>query len=168
MKLKNNNGSIMILVIIIMALILTFIPIVTFQNITQIKSTMKNQDTLEYKYIAEAGVEKTIAEVCKQIEDILNNYKEDTKYKIEIPEGFYVLNDNIFCIVEEVKEDVLIDIDEENSSLLKINNMGIEIISTATDNEEKEYKIKSKVNIKSSFINNKYNVDYEILTYEKI
>lgn len=160
----------MILVIVIIAIVSMFIPVISFQNINQIKSTMKNENTLKYKYAAEAGVDKTIAEACRQVEEILNNYEENILYKIEIPEDFYVINNDISCIVDRIKKDISIEVDEENSKLLKINNLVIEIISTAnkTNNEDEYYKIKSIVNIKSDFVDNKYITNYEVLSYEKI
>ena len=170
LKVNNNNGSIMVLVIVIIAIVSIFIPVISFQNITQIKSTMKNENTLDYKYAAETGIDKTIAEVCRQVEEILNNYEENVVYKIEIPKEFYVVNNDISCIVDGIKKKISIDIDEENSNLLKINNLVIEIISTANKrtNEDEYYKIKSTVNIKSDFIDNKYITNYEVLSYEKI
>lgn len=158
----------MILVIIIIAIVSIFIPIISFQNIIQIKSNMKNEDILKHKYTAEAGLDKTLAEICKQIEEILNNYEEDNNYKIETPKKVHRISDNAFCIVEEINKNI--EIIKNNFNILEINDLIFEIISiTIKRNEAEEYyKIKSTVKITNDLIDNKYIVNYEVLSYEKI
>lgn len=69
-KFYNNRGSVMILAIILMAIIMIVIPMISAQNIRQVKSTSNNQNEQIYKYAAEAGIEQVIAQACSQVENV--------------------------------------------------------------------------------------------------
>lgn len=70
-KLKYNNGSTMTIVLVAMALLLIFIPYMTSQVTNQLKSTMKSSEEIKQKYLAEAGIEKSIYEIENQIKEKL-------------------------------------------------------------------------------------------------
>ena len=158
----------MILVIIIIAIVLTIIPIISFQNITQIKSNVKNESNLKYRYSAEAGIEKTIAKVCRKIEDVLNNYEENKNYTIGVSRESYQIDNEFFCIVEEINKDI--SINKKKLNVLEIDEFIIEIISTSIKKTQQDeyYEINCTVKITNDFIDDKYIVNYQILSYEKI
>lgn len=68
-KLKYNNGSTMTIVLVAMALLLIFVPYMTSQVTNQLKSTMKSSEDIKQKYLAEAGIEKSIYEIENQIKE---------------------------------------------------------------------------------------------------
>ena len=72
MKLKDSKGSAMLIVILAMALFMIAISIFSSQTNNQIKSTKKHYDNIEAKYLAESGIEKTIADICDTIDNNLN------------------------------------------------------------------------------------------------
>lgn len=75
-KLKKNDGSALVLVIIATALLTIFIMIISSQINNQIKSNRNAYDDMKYKYSAEAGIERSIY-------DIENQIIEKVPYKIE-------------------------------------------------------------------------------------
>lgn len=67
-KLKYSNGSAMTIVMVSLALLLIFIPYMSKQLTNQLRSTMNSYNDIKEKYLAEAGIEKSILEIEKQIE----------------------------------------------------------------------------------------------------
>lgn len=101
-KLKYNNGSSMIIVIVAMALLLIFVPYMISQVTNQLKSTIKSSEDIKQKYLAEAGIEKSIYEIENQIKEKLtgqtattmsqSHYKNDSCPKVDFnDEGVLVL-----------------------------------------------------------------------------
>lgn len=77
-KLKYSNGSAMTIVIVALALLLIFIPYMSKQVTNQLKSTMNSYNDIKEKYLAEAGIEKSILEIEKQIEMSVAKYNITT------------------------------------------------------------------------------------------
>lgn len=96
-KLKNNKGSALILVIFAMMMIIATMGMVSLQLNNQIISNKNTGNQVEAKYLAEAGVEKTIADIYKAIEDNLYNLDKETKPKS------YADNYIAYCLRESKK-----------------------------------------------------------------
>lgn len=67
MKLKKNKGSALTLAIIVIALMTMVVMIISLQINNQIKFNSRQYEDMKYKYMAEAGIEKSIAEVILDI-----------------------------------------------------------------------------------------------------
>lgn len=73
-KLGEQNGSAMTLVIMIMAILLVFIPYATNQISNQYKSTKMLYSEIQDKYLAEAGIDKTISDIENQVNNYIRAY----------------------------------------------------------------------------------------------
>lgn len=130
-KLERDTGSSMAIVILAMAIVTIAILSFTIQVGNQLKSTTKNQESLQKKYNAESTIEDIISEFIKSI-DI---YKEGESYKI----NYKVWNNNEipnFRInIETIKKEIdnstkfalnIKEIKEDLDSLIyvKVSNIG--------------------------------------------
>lgn len=123
-KLRSNYGGSMTLVILAMALVTIAIFSFTIQVGNQLKSTTKNQESLQVKYNAESIIEDIISEFIESID--IN--KVDESYKInyktwtnnEIPnvkiDTTKEEKDNSIKFILDIKE-----IKEDLDSLIYVN-----------------------------------------------
>jgi hypothetical protein len=121
-KLKNSNGSAMILAIILMFLVSIVIVMFSSQISNGFRVTSRNYEDLKAKYMLEAGVERAIAEMYRKIE---SQYKNETSRVVfSVPAG------NIISISPENKN-ITINIPEieSNNTNLKynVNQINLEI-----------------------------------------
>lgn len=119
-KFYNNRGSVMILVIIVMAIIMIVIPMISTQNIRQIKSTSNNHNEQTYKYAAEAGVDHALAKTCKEIEEIDTSKATITYSTINSNDKYSLVKQKLNSALILVKE---LNVGDENRKLiLEIEN----------------------------------------------
>lgn len=104
-KIYKNEGSVMVLAVIVIAITMITISTIAFQNINQIKSTTNNQNNQSYKYAAESGIDKIIAEACRQVEQVdatTTNLRKESR-------------DDKYFYVKGKLEEILVDLDKVNS-----------------------------------------------------
>lgn len=148
-KIYKNEGSVMVLAVIVMAITMITISTVAFQNINQIKSTTNNQNYKSYKYAAEAGVDKTVAEACMQIEQL----KTSTINSKQEPRG-----DKFFYLKGKLDK-VLLDLDEVNGNTSSLRTELQRIIhQTYVDNDR---LVKDLVLLKQKAIETSGEIGYE-------
>lgn len=86
-KIKGNNGSVMLLAILVIAISSIFIGIVSSQSINKIKSTNSRTVDIESKYMAESGIELVVADIKYQIKEKMNSFKNKSTLRVnnEVP-----------------------------------------------------------------------------------
>jgi hypothetical protein len=96
-KLKDRKGTALILVIFVMLMITAGVGIVSLQVNNQIISNKNRSNKSEQTYLAEAGVEKTIADIYEAIESKLKDLNKVTEPKTYADK--YV----VYCLKESQK-----------------------------------------------------------------
>ncbi|WP_042278062.1 hypothetical protein [[Clostridium] dakarense] len=145
-KLKRNNGSSMTLVILAMAIVTIIILSFTIQIGNQLKSTTKNQESLQKKYDAESVIEDIISEFIESVD-------------VSKGDELYNINHKTWTSDEIANIDVNITEKETNNSTtftLKI--------------KEIKESLSSKINVTVSDVSGeKYketcNIDYEVISW---
>ena len=148
-KLKETQGSSMLMVILLLALISVSVVMIVNQLGNQLKSTMNRYDDMQAKYISEAGIERTIQEACNQLN---NNIKSQAS---SIENVYYNVNSNLS------KSSNINNMQSELYNVKKyLNSISDKIDITDLDNIN--LKIDS-IETADSMINNIYNIRDDIL-----
>lgn len=153
-KFYNNRGSVMILAIILMAIIMIVIPMISSQNIRQIKSTSNNHSEQTYKYAAEAGIDNVLALICQEIEDIDVSKKTMSYSSMLNNDKYPVVKQKLNLVLTSVKK---LNVGNENKKLI------LEI-EKAIDIEDVDELIKQIINIKQIALELTGNLCYESTT----
>jgi hypothetical protein len=85
-KIKDKNGSALVLAIVLIALLSIFIVIITSQINNQLVNNKNTYDNMKLKYAAEAGIENSISDIENQIYQIISGNKT---YKLSTSENIY-------------------------------------------------------------------------------
>lgn len=74
-RIKNNNqGTAFTVVLVAMVLFMMAVTVISMQINNQIKSSSKHYKNMEQKYLAESGIEKTIADISFNLEEEIKTY----------------------------------------------------------------------------------------------
>lgn len=169
---KNNAGSTFIIVLIAMALFIMLVSVFSMQINNQIQSSSKHYENQERKYLAESGLEKTIADISNEIEVRLNdddyNGDNDEENKreiiINIPSYKYP-NETIYKIsgYERKNISIPIKVNYKNSEIVSINPSKVEFqgIRSIGYKNSKVYKVEADItfNIGKSY------GEYKVISY---
>ena len=101
-KFRETKGSSLIMVIFLLTLF-SIISIMVANHLgNQIKSTTNRYDDIQAKYISEAGIERTIKEVCYKLSNT-ENFQEKNIQNVYLNQDNYIYkNSNIDNIQNEL------------------------------------------------------------------
>lgn len=166
MKLKSNKGNVFTIVLVVLALFTIFVGIIFMQINNQIKSNKNTVESMNAKYVSEAGIEDVSLKVINQIESKVNlstlvksssvqnksTYDEFAAVKNQLIKVYEKLSDldnkyNIFDSSEKKLYDVIYN-DYTSTDILKddINEVKWDIIQVlAYKNDSVKNEIKSTI-----------------------
>lgn len=163
-KIKSNLGSATQVVIIAMGIVFTIIFTIFMYISTQIKTSMSAKDYIERTYLAQAGIESSIAYVSEEIIGALENI-ENKKDTIEMAYERSYINDikkNLNDALSTLKE-----INQEDNELLSsiISEISeIEYIIGNKNHDEINRRIKNIINKCLMLVrDNNFNIKEEVL-----
>lgn len=156
-KLKQTNGSSLIMVIFLLTLISALGIIIVNQLGNQLKSTTNRYDDMQAKYISEAGIERTIQEACNQLS---NNIKSQAS---SIENVYY--NEKIDLYKSSNVDNMKNELSNVKKYLNSISNIDLNNINSKIDSIETADSMISNIDIVRDDI---LNIVIESNKYEKI
>lgn len=182
-KLKNNEGSAIVVSIILMMITTIVVATITLQVKNQLNYNKKQEESLKVKYIAEAGIENTLALAIEQVENKINNFNnkqseklysdDDGKLRLEIDKYKNSLSLDEMYIVEKISEEIPITIkktvinEKEKIYIQKVEDIKFDILSKGYLSKD-EYKIKATIVLKTLKKENDFITKYNVVAYDKI
>ena len=162
-KLKDKNGSAMVLAIILMLVISVVIVMFSSQISNGFKVTSRNYEDLKVKYILEAGIEHAIGKVCTNIEyeyedckkgkeiiyEPAGNFKREESFNFDIDVS--INNKELGYSVDKIKFNMNIYTDKykikdnEYRYLIKKVSPHIQKIKVKKEHNGKQYEMEADV-----------------------
>lgn len=78
-KIKNNEGSTILIAILGIFIVLSSIMAISMYLNNQLRTTKKTKDSIQSSYLAQAGIETSLGEICRDIETYLNELDKNIK-----------------------------------------------------------------------------------------
>lgn len=169
-KIKSNKGSTMLIAILAIFIVLSSVMTISIYLNNQLRTTKKTKDSIQSSYLAQAGIETSLAEICRDMENYVNdldknlksskiNYKSSTKTstqtginielsnaKINFNNVYKVLKDTQYSSdIAQILSDINLikgytSLEQYNESILKIIDSTLKFFSKLDNDTRKLIK----------------------------
>lgn len=162
-KINSNKGSTMLIAILAIFIVLSSVMTISVYLNNQLQTTKKTKDSIQSSYLAQAGIETSLSEICRDIDIYLNeldkniknskiNYKSSTQTSINIElsnaktnfkEVYNVLKDTQYSNgIAQILSDINLikgytSLEEYNESILKIIDSTLKFYSEIDNDTRK-------------------------------